>query len=296
MALWEHLRKAQDWLNAGGGERVLDALRQLVAAGIVVRPRVEWVEGQQAENPMWFLLDDLMDTWEEERWMQLLFLAGQREDTLIDVLRTVLVEESAASAVRDTIEELETGGSYAIQHVVHGLDHLRRGEYVDAWPPLLVGLEGLIRRHATRVGIIDEHGTVIRSGKRPGIEGIYKELGVPPYYERFLQRRVYAGTGHPFRHGFANDGVEVQMVCAAVAVCGWLEFTGDRRAMDALIAKLDGSPALTSALAATEPHLERYLDDLLRRELDRTDQSTMDFIRPLFDQTAGDIPDPPEAQ
>lgn len=58
--------------------------------------------------------------------------------------------------------------------------------------------------------------------------------------------------------------------------------------MDALIARLDVSPALGRALVEAKPHFRRYLNGRVRRELDRTEQSTLDFIRPLFDEAAAE--------
>ena len=196
MPFSDSFKRFQEWLQAGGGDQVMTGLRQLMAAGIVIRPQLEWIKQQQASNPMWFLLEDLMHAWEEERWLQLLFLAGQQEDTLLDALRAVLVDEGGANVVRDAVRQLPES-TYASRHVIHGLEHLQRGDYADAWPPLLVGLEGLIRQHAAVAGVVDIQGRTA-SGHRPGVEGVYKALGIPTYYERFLQRRVYAGTGHPF--------------------------------------------------------------------------------------------------
>ncbi len=262
----------------------MDVLRQLVAFDVVIRPQLDWIEAQQAENPLWFLLDDLMDRWEEERWMATLFLAGEHEERFVGVLESVMVDEGAADVIREALACLDDAAEYPCEHMAHGLEHLGRGEYVHAWPPLLVGLEGHIRSYAERQGVIDAGGQM--QGSRPGVEKIYKSLGVPSYYERFLQRRVYGGSGHPFRHGSAAAGVERQMIYAAVAICGWLEFLGHRQAMDALIDKLGGSPSLKAALASIRPELERYLGARIDMALQETDEPTLDFIRPLFDDAA----------
>ena len=284
-SLRAQLQEFQGWLDSGGSDKLLTTMRQLVAVGVGIRPELDWIEAQQDQNPLWFLLDDLMDKWEEEQWMQTLFLAGEHEERFVGVLGRVMVVEGAADAIRQALVGLDDAADYPCRHMAHALEHLGRGEYAHAWPPLLIGLEGHIRRHAEQHGVIDAEGRM--RGSKPGVEKIYKALEVPHFYERFLQSRVYGGSGNLFRHGSAAAGVERQMTYAAVAVCGWLEFLGHRQAMDALIDKLDASPSLAAAIASAEPELARYLEERLGKVLEDMDESTIDFIRPLFDDVAG---------
>lgn len=42
-------------------------------------------------------------------------------------------------------------------------------------------------------------------------------------FGEFLTRQVYGGTGNPFRHGTAREGVRERAICLAIAVVGWLD-------------------------------------------------------------------------
>jgi hypothetical protein len=120
------------------------------------------------------------------------------------------------------------------QHLQHGLRHLGEHEVFDAWPPLIIGLEGafadvaIAQGIAVRVGnhvhLVDANGDALKK-KVPSVEGVAALLGHDDNddFGDFLVRQVYGGEGNPFRHGSAQDGIRDRALCLAVAVIGWLD-------------------------------------------------------------------------
>jgi hypothetical protein len=120
------------------------------------------------------------------------------------------------------------------QHLQHGLRHLGEHEVLNAWPPLIIGLEGaftdvaIAQGIAVRVGnhvhLTDANGKALTK-KLPSVEGVAALLGHDDNddFGDFLVRQVYGGEGNPFRHGSAKDGIRDRAICLAVAVIGWLD-------------------------------------------------------------------------
>src|SRR5437764_14527312 len=72
------------------------------------------------------------------------------------------VENLLTTPMLDVLAEAATAAeqpySWAAEHVVHAIDHLRVHEYVHAWPPLVTGIEGLFWAEAQHRGFIDASG------------------------------------------------------------------------------------------------------------------------------------------
>lgn len=54
----------------------------------------------------------------------------------------------------------------ASEHVAHAVEHLKREEYVHAWPPLVIGVEGLYWAEAEQKGLLDDRGRFTAAAKR----------------------------------------------------------------------------------------------------------------------------------
>jgi hypothetical protein len=156
-------------------------------------------------------------------------------DALLEFLECALADEEFVDRVTKLLNDADTLSSVAREHLKHGLAHLRERQPFEAWPPLIIGLEGAFADVAVERGVAGRDGNDIylldaegnRLGARsPSVEKLARELGVSPEdteFGEFLIRRVYGGKGNPFRHGTARDGVPERSLCLAVAVIGWLD-------------------------------------------------------------------------
>lgn len=54
-----------------------------------------------------------------------------------------LLEDRALDELERVLNQVDQPYPWATEHVLHALDHLRRREYRHAWPPLVIGVEGL---------------------------------------------------------------------------------------------------------------------------------------------------------
>lgn len=167
-----------------------------------------------------------------------LFLAqyatpGDREQ-LFDFLEAALADPDFVEGTCTALDNAAALSDVPRDHLKHGLRHLGQKEPQDAWPPLIIGLEGAF------ADVAIEKGVAIRSGndiyfadangkplKRPGgVEDVAKKLGHAAGdsdFGQFLMRKVYGGDGNPFRHGTAREGVRERSISLAVAVVGWLD-------------------------------------------------------------------------
>jgi hypothetical protein len=185
-------------------------------------------------------------------------------DELLDFLEAAMADPAFIERTCQALDAAPVLSDVARQHLEHGLSHLQQHEPINAWPPLIIGLEGAFTdvaidqgvavRGGNHVYLADANGKPLPK-KSPSVEGVAKLLGHgdDTDFGEFLIRQVYGGEGNPFRHGTARDGVRDRTICLAVAVLGWL---------DAFV-----TPGTLDLLR------EAVVDELERREEDETEES-----------------------
>jgi hypothetical protein len=126
--------------------------------------------------------------------------------------------------------------SWAADHIVHAIDHLRAHEYVHAWPPLVIGVEGLFWAEAEQRGLIDAtgHFTAMAPTTRPRPRSaidVFAVLGMNERVQRFLTRFAFGGEANAFRHGRLDPiGPRHQCLVWLVALAAWIDGWGWPRA------------------------------------------------------------------
>ena len=121
------------------------------------------------------------------------------------------------------------------------------------------------------------------------MEGVAKQLGLAEHFERFLLRRVYGGTGHLFRHGVAESGVQRQVVYMAVATAGWLEVLRINEPWDWLISRLRESERLKRALESVGVEADTFVLDLMASSFEGKSPEELKRLQDLF-RDSGDPP------
>jgi hypothetical protein len=122
--------------------------------------------------------------------------------------------------------------SWAAEHIVHAIEHLRAQEYVHAWPPLVTGIEGLFWAEAEQRGFIDASGrftvTAPTTFDRPrSAIDIFAVLGMNERVQRFLTRFAFGGEANAFRHGGLDPvGARHQCLVWLVALAAWIDGWG----------------------------------------------------------------------
>lgn len=188
---------------------------------------------------------------------------------LFDFLEDCLAHSDLIERVCTALDEASVLSDPSRHHLEHGLHHVQRGELTDAWPPLIIGLEGAFAdvavdqgyaaRSGNHVYLVGEDGQPL-SQKISSVEGVVKTLGHAPNeseFGEFLVKRVYGGEGNPFRHGTAQGGIRDRTICLTVAVIGWLDVfvtPGSRDLLrqsvrDELIRRHDAEPSSSERVA-----------------------------------------------
>lgn len=92
------------------------------------------------------------------------------ENLLTPTMLDVLAQAAAAA---------DQPYSWAADHIVHAIDHLGAQEYVHAWPPLVIGVEGLFWAEAEQRGLIDAAGRFTRRRRRRGRGRAVRSMSSP---------------------------------------------------------------------------------------------------------------------
>jgi hypothetical protein len=231
---------------------------------------------EQMRTPFWLgglrdrfggLVEDYY-AWLERRWAELkardappplLFLLASLpgivglqllEDLEADdaFLLNRLEEELVAGPLVETLQHaVQANGdldAVAKRHLVQALNWVRRGQYVDAAPPLYQGLERAFKLAARQRGVIDQRNYfVVAAHRRKSrtIEDIFGYLGLDRLYVRFLRAWIFGERGNCARHGdLAEDEHRRWVLRAVIAVVGWLEYVGgEQNAVAELVERLE---------------------------------------------------------
>lgn len=188
--------------------RVSPDLTELLALG-------ESFSDEWRAHPLWFLLSafGLRDA------RPLVGLSPvEVEDALLDAIEDVVRDGKLTAVLRKLVSESSYPPACSRDWLIHGLEHAEGGEWVQAVPPLIAGLEGALYGVA-----LDRSLIAPRKGKFVGAEKLVKTLAVSSEFEAFMIRRVYGGEGNAFRHGRADSGERRQTLHSVVALVGWVD-------------------------------------------------------------------------
>lgn len=225
--LSHHVGKFSAWIEAHGPEiaAVLEALVELDRAA--VRIEAEWREAG---------LGYLVSPMGAVEKLALSFHATANEGLeVLDFVEAALADDQFLDDAIALLDQADVLSEPARKHLRHGLDHVRGREFLHAWPPLIIGLEGafadvaVANQIAVRINnhiyLVGDDGAPL-SRKAPSVEGVARVLGhsaAESDFGEFLVRQVYGGEGNPFRHGTAREGVRERSIALAIAVIGWLD-------------------------------------------------------------------------
>jgi hypothetical protein len=134
-------------------------------------------------------------------------------DPLIDLLGQVLLDDDFLVQIDELLAEAAPLRETVRQHLRHGIEHLRAGEFHHAGPPLVTGLEGALRDGARQ-----------RSNKKiPNAESAIMIIEFEQPQDLFLRQVVYSPKhANNVRHGEDVDP-RAMSVLALVALLLWLE-------------------------------------------------------------------------
>ncbi len=161
-------------------------------------------------------------------------LAARRgRATLLTALAELVCAGEFTQALRKVIEDAPHLTDAQRDYLDHALEHAEAGDWRQAVPPLLVGLEGALHSAAVAQSLI-----VVAGGKSLAAEALVKRMAIDDDYAVFVVRRVFGGTGNAFRHGRAVDGERDQVLFGVVALAGWVNYFMQLNAMCVLAAEL----------------------------------------------------------
>jgi hypothetical protein len=251
---------------------------EAVLEGLVAfNQRIEQIEKDWKDAGLGYLVSPLGAG--EQLFLTIYAQPGHAK-SLFEFLEEALADEDFVESACAALDEAEVLTDVPRRHLQHGLRHLAEHNVFDAWPPLIIGLEGAFTDVAVAKGIAVRKGNHVfladgngepLSKKIDSVEGIAAKLGLDrdTDFGEFLLRQVYGGEGNPFRHGSAQEGIRDRAVCLAVAVIGWL---------DAFVAP--GSLDLFS-LAVSEELAERHDAELATADVELAAATSADESAPL---------------
>ena len=148
------------------------------------------------------------------------------------------MEELLRPYVLDGLEEAvgraDQPNTWAADHVAHAIGHLRAREFIHAWPPLVMGVEGLFWGAATREGYLDPDGNYApqatradgtrRSGRPQAAPDVIALLTINDRVQRFLKRHAFGSDANAFRHGLRpQNGERWQCLVWLLALCAFAD-------------------------------------------------------------------------
>jgi hypothetical protein len=119
---------------------------------------------------------------------------------MLDPLEAAVRDESFVRDLEESVRGCHVLTDSQRHHLCHGLWHANRGEWLDACPPLLNGLEGAFWSLAREREVVDGRRFLVTQPSKPvsGVESLFKHLRAPSEYVTFLKRQVFGTTGNPF--------------------------------------------------------------------------------------------------
>ena len=198
-----------------GARGFQDLLAPLRGFGEAMAEAAAFMEAWE-EDPLWFLLS-VFGMGCARRFAGL--TRDEVEQALLHALADTLTDGDYLPALRHALKTAPHLGEVQRAWLDHGLAHAHAGDWTQAVPPLLSGLEGALHRAAVQTTLIRDRG-----GKFMAAEKLVKEMALSDDYTLFVVRRVFGGIGNAFRHGRADSGERDQTIFAIVALAGWLDY------------------------------------------------------------------------
>lgn len=188
----------------------------------VSRPLVAAAEFAAAwgEDPLWFVLSVLSPR------HCLLLLELQREqvyEATFHALDHAVRQSDLVDAVSGAIGEVSYLTHEQRDWLIHGLEHAKTGDWVQAVPPLITGLEGALHGAALDAQVIPAGS----EANYMAAEKLIKRIEFGEEFRAFAIRLAFGGRGQAFRHGRPKDASRDQALLLVVAVIGWLDYTLD---------------------------------------------------------------------
>jgi hypothetical protein len=183
-------------------------------------------ERRWEQDALWYLLDHL----EVRLLMHLAPLEPEEVETvLLDALEGAVRAEEFSGALQDGIGHARMLNPSQRRHLQHALEHAQAGDWVDASPPLMSGLEGAFWATARERLVINPDRTRADNPNKliKGVENVVRLVVTDDGFSLFVRRRVFGTTGDSYRHGDADGGERRQVLLGIAALCGWVdEFVG----------------------------------------------------------------------
>jgi hypothetical protein len=197
--------------------RYLDALRRLEE-----QAQVALFERQWERDALWYLLYHL-----DERFLVRLARLEREEveEVVLDALEGAVRDEEFSAALQEGVGHAAMLNSSQRRHLQHALEHAEAGEWVDASPPLMSGLEGAFWATAHERAVINADRTRADNPNKliKGVENVVRLVVADEGFSLFVRRRVFGTTGDPYRHGDADGGERRQVLLGIAALCGWVD-------------------------------------------------------------------------
>jgi hypothetical protein len=185
------------------------------------------------------------------------------ETSVEDLLERGLLDAELIQEIRSGVSASELPAAQKKQ-LDRALDDLVAEDYEIAVLLLINPLEGAFWRLATQRGLIERNQkgkwmTTPATGRGCQIDGVEKllplpDLNLPPAFLQYVRALAYGGTGHPFRHGTADEGWRLRALFLLTALLGWLETVGlldaQRAVRAAFFRQIDDRAALSRSRPA----------------------------------------------
>ncbi len=173
-------------------------------------------------------------------------LSARNDEPLLQALEDALKETTLVDALQQAVQASPELDGVGKRYLVAGLESVRDQRYIDAAPPLALGLERAFTQVALRRQILDAKGKFLvvpasKKRRRKKVEDLFEPLGLDAGFMRYLHAWVFGDYGNPARHGTLPEAEHRRWVLrAVVALVGWFEYcANDAQPMGALVKRLE---------------------------------------------------------
>jgi hypothetical protein len=195
---------------------------------------VEKVAKRWEQSALWFMLSSL-SIGHLLRFAEM--DSAEIEFVLLGALETIVTHDEYPQALRSALDKAPHISTVQRGHLQHGLEHAEGGEFEQAIPPLMYGMEGALWSTARALSLIDAKRRLVNKPRRPrarSIEPVIKELPAGDGFSTFVIHRVFGGSGNTVRHGEPGFDGRHRALFLVVAVAGWLDAVMDVPAHEVL--------------------------------------------------------------
>jgi hypothetical protein len=172
------------------------------------------------------------------------------DELLLERLEEALSDRTLVDRLQEAVQQSPELDDVATRYLVQALTATHEQRYVDAAPPLALGLERAFKCAARGRGIIDSNNRFLVSTKSnrnraKKVEDLFEPLGLDKLYARFLNAWVFGDYGNSARHGDLPEPEHRRWVLrATLALVGWFDYCANVESpMEALVQRLQLPPA-----------------------------------------------------